>query len=190
MERLQRVAVIVSLVEKLNSKGSWSGETHVQKTMYFPQELLRVSLEYDFILYKHGPYSFDLSDDITAMRADTLLKLDPQPPYGPRIVLGEESEQVKRRFPKTIAQYNAETSFVAERLGPMRVVELERVATALYVTRELGESADCESRARRVRELKPHISLEQACDALRQVDTFIEGARTLHAAHQNVSAHA
>ena len=37
-------------------------------------------LGYDFTLYKHGPFSFDLRDDIHALRADGLLDLEPRPP--------------------------------------------------------------------------------------------------------------
>lgn len=66
MKRLQRDAVILSLIENLRAKGSWCGETHIQKATYFVQELLRVPLEFEFVLYKHGPYSFDLSDELTA----------------------------------------------------------------------------------------------------------------------------
>lgn len=60
MERLNRAAVLLNLVETLRSKGSWASETHFQKAAYFLQELLRVPLEFEFILYKHGPFSFGL----------------------------------------------------------------------------------------------------------------------------------
>ena len=69
MERLQRAAVLLSLIEQLKDRGSWCGDTHIQKTTYFLQELLKVPLGFEFILYKHGPYSFDLEDEITALRA-------------------------------------------------------------------------------------------------------------------------
>ena len=55
-------------------------ETHVQKAMYLMQELLEVPTEYSFILYKHGPFSFDLSDELTSFRGDYLLELAPRRP--------------------------------------------------------------------------------------------------------------
>jgi len=73
MNRLKRDVVILSLIENLKKKGSWCGETHIQKATYFLQELFDFPLGFEFILYKHGPFSFDLSDKLTAMRADMLL---------------------------------------------------------------------------------------------------------------------
>jgi len=178
MERLQRAAVMLSLIDKLRGVGSWSGETHVQKATYVLQELLGVPLGYDFALYKHGPYSFSLSDDITALRADAVLRLEPKPyPYRPSIVADQESKQIAQRYPKTMARYDPVTDFVARRLGPMRVAELERIATAFYVTREQDMSHDVESRAQRIHQLKPHVTLEQAREAVKQVETLIVEAR-------------
>jgi uncharacterized protein YwgA len=60
MDRLRRAAILTRLIEQLRNGGSWCGETHVQKATFFLQELLNVPLSLDFILYKHGPFSFDL----------------------------------------------------------------------------------------------------------------------------------
>ena len=68
MNRLQRAAVLLTLLEQLQARGSWCGETHVQKSVYFLQDLLQVPLGFEFVLYKHGPYSFDLNDEITAVQ--------------------------------------------------------------------------------------------------------------------------
>lgn len=182
MERLQRAAVMLSLIEKLKAQGSWCGETHVQKATYFLQELMDVPLGFDFILYKHGPYSFDLSDEITAMRADTLLRLEPHPPYGPNIFPGNESAQVKRRYSGTIARYCHETTLVAKWLGSMRVMDLECVATALYVVRESDTPADIDARAQRINDIKPHVSLDDARKAVDDVNAFSEEAQSIRAA--------
>ena len=102
MERFGRAAVLLSLIEKLRDGDSWCGETHVQKGTYFLQDLLGVPLEFDFILYKHGPFSFDLSDEISWMRANDLLRLQPQQrPYGPKLIPGENAELLKKTYPQT-----------------------------------------------------------------------------------------
>src|SRR5438093_5216592 len=102
MERLERDAILLSLLDSLKANGSWCGETHIQKATYFLQELVKVPLEFSFILYKHGPFSFDLSDELTAMRADSLLKIQPQGQYGPSLSLTEGSEQLKELFSKVV----------------------------------------------------------------------------------------
>jgi hypothetical protein len=60
MNRLQRAVVLLSLLERLKERGSWCGETHLQKSAYFLQDMLSAPLGFDFILYKHGPFAFDL----------------------------------------------------------------------------------------------------------------------------------
>ena len=64
--------------------------------------------------------------------------------------------------------------FVADKLGGKNVTELERLATALFVTREINIDNSIESRAQCIHKLKPHVSLDEARDAIRVVDTFIE----------------
>jgi len=175
MKRLQRVTILLSLIEKLHDKGSWCGETHIQKATYFLQELMEVPLGFEFILYKHGPFSFDLSDEIVAMRADSILTVQPRPyPYGPTVLPGEGSASVKHLFPVTLRAYADQVEFVARQLGNMSVADLERLATALYVTLEGQAGKDVESRARRVNDLKPHISIEEARKAVEMVDKIRE----------------
>src|SRR5260370_41172711 len=106
MERLRRAAIVTQLVTKLRAAGSWCGETHIQKAVYLMQDLLDVPMEYQFILYKHGPFSFDLSDELTSFRGDELLELKPQaPPYGPRFEVTDLGQQLREKWPKTLAKY-------------------------------------------------------------------------------------
>jgi uncharacterized protein YwgA len=180
MNGLQRASILLSLVENLRERGSWCGETHIQKSTYFLQELLEVPLEFEFILYKHGPFSFDLSDEITAMRADALLRLQPQPhPYGPSLIPDEGTESIKKRFAKTQKKYARKVEFVADKLRNSGVANLERYATALYVIQESNRTSDAESRASRIHDLKPHISIEEGREALRFVDCIGREAQQL-----------
>jgi hypothetical protein len=59
MERFENASLIVALVEKLRENRSWAGETHLQKATYVLKRVLGVPIEFRFILYKHGPFSFD-----------------------------------------------------------------------------------------------------------------------------------
>ena len=76
MERLQKAAILTELAARLRREGSWCGHTHMQKATYFLQDLLGVPTGYEFILYKHGPYSFDLSEELAGLRADYLIEFD------------------------------------------------------------------------------------------------------------------
>lgn len=177
MTRMQRAAVLLSLLQELQARGSWCGETHIQKTTYFLKELLRVPLEFEFILYKHGPYSFDLNDEITALRADKLLDVHARrAPYAPSILPSEGSKSFLERYPKTRKRYSGELRFVAEYLATKNVAELERLATSLYVSREPSAPAEVDARAERLHELKPHITRAEARHALRFVDEMAKHA--------------
>lgn len=177
MDRLRRAATLTRLIEELRDRGSWCGETHVQKAAYFLQQLMKVPLGLDFILYKHGPFSFDLRDELTALRADGLIVLEPQWPYGPQIGLTDGSDYIQKLFPNTLKKYARSISFTAEKLGGKNVAELERLATALYVTNRRG-AALAEERAEEMTRLKPHIPLENAMAAVEAVDRLSEEAQT------------
>jgi len=167
MEFLERASVLLALVEALRANGSWTGETHIQKATYFLENLLDVPLDLDFVLYKYGPYSFDLTAELTAMQADNLLNLRPQPyPYGPSFVPGTASRLLKASYGHVAAAFAEQISFVAAKLGPKSVSDLEKIATALYVTRE-GIARD---RAARICELKPHVQPADAERAVQEVD--------------------
>lgn len=166
MERFERAAVLLSLAERLRDADSWCGETHVQKVTYFLQDLLEVPLEFDFILYKHGPYSFDLSDEISWMWANDFLKPRPQQrPYGPKLVPGERAELLKKAYPKPIEEYAHKVQKIVDKFAPMKARALERYATAYYVSKEKKEIAP-DAMAAEIVERKPHISFDEAQEAV------------------------
>jgi len=179
MKRIQRAAVIVSLIEALRAKDSWCGETNIQKACFFLQELTRVPLDLEFVLYKYGPYSFTLTDELTGMRADSILALRVRDPkYGPCYIPGALADSILERYPKTIGKSERKVVFVAERLGNKGVADLERVATALYVRKGMG-AVGVKERANRINQLKPHVSLPDAHAAVREVDKMFEDAAEL-----------
>ena len=180
MERLKRSAIVLSLIEHLREEGNWCGETHIQKTTYFLQELLEVPLGFKFILYKHGPYSFDLSDELMAMRADMLIQLKSQQPYGPSIVPGPTSEQLKKLYPKTLKRHEKEVRFIANQLAKYGVADLERIATVFFVAKE-SDISDPHEIATQINRIKSHISKEEALKALETESKLKTNARDLSA---------
>jgi hypothetical protein len=176
MNELQRSAVLLELINHLNRVGSWCGETHVQKCVYFGQELFGLDTAFDFELYKHGPFSFDLRDQLSSMQAEAILALQTQPPYGPSIIPGVLAKRLLERCPKTIARVKDQLLVVASTFGPKRVAELERLSTAFYISKEF-DLKGVEARARMLTRLKPHIDLEEARDATGEMDQLAEKIR-------------
>ena len=173
MKKLQRAAVLLSLVEAMRERGSWCGETNVQKAVYFLQELAGVPLGFDFVLYRYGPYSFELTDELTALLADSILRLEFRDPrYGPSYGPGELRNLIANSFPKTVSRFRNRIDFVAERLGPRGVADLERLSTALFVHRKTPQ-ASAKDKAARITTIKPHITQPDAEEAVKEVDKMI-----------------
>ena len=179
MNRLAQEAVLAGLARRLDDKGSWSGETHIQKAAYLLHELAEVSFDFEFILYKHGPFSFELRDELASMRADQLLERQPQPaPYGPRILVTDRGRELEQRLARTMERYGPRLDWVAERIGEKNVLDLERLATALWITRQ-DPNMDEETRAGELTEIKPHVQHDAALDAVREIDGLLVEAGAL-----------
>jgi hypothetical protein len=142
----------------------------MQKTAFFLQELLDVPLGFDFVLYKHGPFSFDLRDELTFMRAQGFFQLEPQYPYGPTLIAGAKAELLSNAFSDETEQYLEEIQFVSKKLGAKTVAELERTGTALFITLTQPRVTDV---AERLTTLKPHIALPAAEAAVSEVNQII-----------------
>lgn len=173
MNKCQQAVIIFDLIDSLRKEGSWCGETHVQKATYLLKELCGVPLEFDFILYKHGPFSFDLRDELTEYRADGLLGLEPQPPYGPRLKVTNLGGDLMRRYPRTLRKYRKYIHSVAENLQARGVGELECLATALYVTRN-SDSVSVKDRVKELQKAKPHILGKAAEDAVKEIESLMK----------------
>jgi uncharacterized protein YwgA len=180
MDRLKRTVLLTALADNLRKKGSWCGETHLQKATYFLQELQKVPVGYEFILYKHGPFSFELRDDLTAMRADGLFDLVPQWPYGPTLTPTQKSKRLRQEYSKTLQKYGKRLNFVCDQLGKQNVSDLEKLATALYIRLEASAKSETQ-RARYLHSLKPHVSLDDSLQAVKTVDGIVKRAKAASA---------
>ena len=176
LDYIQKSAIVVSLIDSLKENGSWCGETHIQKTTFFLQELFGIPLDFDFILYKHGPFSFDLRSLLSFMFADVFLAYEPFPGYGPKIKTIEGSDFLRKNYSVTINKYSSKIKSVAKIFGDKNVAELEKIATAYYVKKNMKIE---ESKfAEKINEMKPHISIEDAKKALSATDEIIKSIQS------------
>jgi uncharacterized protein YwgA len=177
MNQMQQAAIITQLADSLVQQGSWCGETHLQKAMYLLQTLLKVPCEYEFIFYKFGPFSFDLRAELTALQADGLMELRTRnPAYGPSLLPTSRSTEFRQNYLVTLGKYGEAVAFVAKVVGSKGVADLERLATALYVSCEGGKGASVAQRAQRLNELKPHVPLPLAQEGIQEIDRITQEA--------------
>lgn len=175
MNRLARAAVLTRLVEALRCRGSRCGETHIQKAVYFLQELRSVPLEFDFVLYKYGPYSFDLRDELMSLRADGLVQLASGARMGSRFETTDRTQYFHSRFSRTLEAHEASLEFVAEKVDNKGVADLERYATALHVVKSEPTLPE-QDQVERLTLYKPHIADVAATEAVRKVKDWIADA--------------
>jgi uncharacterized protein len=92
MEKELRVAAIVGLVQNAPSK---LGKTQVQKLVYFAQKA-GVPLEYRYEIYHYGPYSFELSHDLSSLDGLGVLNIQNDPSgYGFDVSVGKFAERFR-----------------------------------------------------------------------------------------------
>jgi hypothetical protein len=172
MNHIERAATLAELAENLRAHGSWCGETHLQKAVFFLETLFAVPLGFDFVIYKHGPFSFELRDELTALRAENVLDIQAQPPpYRPSLILTPLGERLRRQCQSAIAPHQSAIDAVAARLGCKGVAELEKLATALFV--RCREEVSGDAGVERLCSLKPHIPRDEAATAFAHVDEML-----------------
>jgi len=170
-------AVLLLLIDALQQEGSWSGETHIQKCCYFLQEALDVNTPYKFILYRHGPFSFDLREELGEMRGLYMIDVESREPYGPSIHVTDSGRKYLSRFPRSVRDTANQVIFVAKNVGSRDVGQLERLGTAFYMKRLHPESADSEL-VEAIRKVKPHIKENAAFEAIDEVEEMISSYRS------------
>ena len=172
-----RCALVIDLLKQLHKCGSWCGETHVQKAMYIAQDLAKANFGYKFIMYRHGPFSFDLKEELSGMRASNIIEFAfPQKEYGPSIRVTKFGERVYETNRENIDAYHKVNLFVAKWLSGSDVRSLEKVATAYFITKR-HPRAPVADRAKKINSLKPHVDILAAEEAVKIVDQKREEAR-------------
>lgn len=170
-EHYRQAAILAALVDSVRSANHSCGETLLQKSAYVMKELFDVALTDPFRIHYYGPFSFQLRDRLASMEADDIVRARPRD-LGVTYETGERYGQLQRRFKEDIAAAAPAIAFVTEHLAPLGVKQLEPLATALFVTRE-ASGASIEGRAKRLCEIKQHISDPEARKALETVDGWI-----------------
>ena len=161
MHRLEKATLIAEMLGRMIDNDGWAGETHLQKCLFFLQTMRNVPTGYEFQLYRYGPFSFDLRDELVHLQGDGLILLSPRDPYGPTLMPSESSKRLRQMLSKTLSKYSDALSFIAEQFGSMTAAELEKLATAYYFHLHDEDRTDVEI-AEKVNEIKPHISLSAA----------------------------
>lgn len=171
MEHRDEISLVLRTMSRMWVHGSWCGETHIQKNMFFLQELVGIPFQWSFVLYKYGPFSFDLSYLIGEIHGYSLVKLVPQWGFRPKIQVTELGKEFYQDHDEAHSKFDKGIEFVTKELGAKNVDELEQLSTGLHVSLDdTYKNQTVQARSKRLNELKPHIQLPDASFAIEQVD--------------------
>jgi hypothetical protein len=116
------------------------------------------------------------------MRSSNIIELAfPQQGYGPEIRPTKFGERVYEANQEDIEIYKKTNAFVADWLAGSDVRDLEKVATAYYVTRR-NPRDPLVGRTKKINSLKPHVDVFAAEEALKIADKKREEAKRSTAA--------
>jgi hypothetical protein len=168
--------IILEAIEALKKEGSWTGKTHVQKTLAMTSFLFNEDFPFEFVLYKHGPYSFDVDQELDQMLSYDAVRLVPHGGYGPSLSPSKGSG-----FPTAFGDADEETMHqvkrVAKFVGSRNVVELEALATAAWIRTKENLVNEDETRVR-LKELKPHLSDMAVRVGVQDADRFFSSVKS------------
>jgi len=162
MTTTREMVLVGGVAAALRERGSWTGETHVQKAAFVAKVLKHVPFESEFVLYKHGPFSFDLNKSLVHMRARGILSLTQNPGYGPSFEVNRPLwNALNQAAGNVFRQYSEGIDVICDTLATKNVAELERIATAIFLSVSHSDWSREELAEELVR-VKPHIPPELA----------------------------
>jgi hypothetical protein len=162
--------LLAALVESFAtvSPGGFCGQTHVHKAAFIAQELLGVPLGLNWEMYTYGPFSRDVRPGLARCEQRGMVAVQKHP-KGLRIKRPVGAPRVQLPL-----ELREKVQLVARRLAPMDRDQLEKVATAAWVTRSNHERGmSVRARAAAVHEIKPHIDTDVAAKAVEYLDDLI-----------------
>jgi len=165
--------IVKSVINDLIKNGSWCGKTHIIKTLYLLKATKQIDIPFDFLLYKHGPYSFDVEDALAVMKSYGAIEGDDlnTGPYGEMLKLGENADY-PQKFLKLTDEEHKVISAICKLIDKKDVKALERLATTAWIIDQEGEK-DPEKISNRVHELKPHIPKDTVKESYDEIISFL-----------------
>ena len=168
-----RHALILAMIEALQAQESRTGKTPIIKGLYLAKAA-GLEVPFELFLYKHGPYSTDIEDNLDQMKSYGAIEVEPAfDGYGVRLSPGVNASYLKQQA-TLLPEEQAMVERVCRFIRHKNVSLLERLATAAWIRKEEG-IVDSDEIAQRLNELKPHIGLPDAREADREIVRFLQG---------------
>ncbi len=167
-----RHALILAMIENLQANGSRTGKVHVIKGLALASMAGFLDIPFEFFLYKHGPYSTDIEQNLEEMVSYDGISIQPAfDGWGVILKPSENATFIKRQAGLTPEQRRG-IERVCRFLKGKNATELERLATAMWIRKRMGIE-ETDDVAVKLNELKPHVSISEAREADQEIVAFL-----------------
>ncbi len=171
-------AIILSVIEFLHRHGSWTGKIQIQKALSLLHDKDSAKVPFQFVIYRHGPYSFEVEEELEQMRSYGAIEIEPNAQgYGVVLRPGPMADIAELKG-KIAEETKQAISAVCRFVGNRDASDLERLATASWI-RKQEKKDNNQAVALRLHQLKPHISIMVAEEADRAVGEWLNQATPL-----------
>jgi len=161
--KLDRVALIAHLIARAPTK---LGRTALMKCLFFLKVLKQVPMPYSFGLYTYGPFDSNVLDDLQYAEAlgaveGTLVEYPRARGY--EYQRGPKLEEIEKQAQELLSRYEDSIDWVLSEFGRRSAIDLEMASTLVYIDRVTNGKkarATIADLARKVHEVKPHLSID------------------------------
>jgi len=173
MEEKTRTKLLLHIIDKLSSKGNRSGETNIQKLIYFTITGNLEKPQYEYTLHNFGPYSFSLKDDLTFMENSRMVFKEPDPSgFGFRYIPNKNMDFVNKLLTESRFEYQKLDELI-DKFRTIPAKHLGLLATFIYAYRKYKIKDDKEL-IETVMEIKPMFSKWELEGTLERYNNMIK----------------
>lgn len=137
MEFEQNDLLLLKTVSLCNDNNVSCSDIRIQKILYLVN--IKKKLTYNFVMYKNGPHSFELQDDIAKLKAYMIIKET----YKSNLVgLSIYNEDIIKGFINSTLEKNLsdELEIIFNMVKELSVKQLEELTTNIYFEKNVSES--------------------------------------------------
>ncbi len=165
MESMERLALLVEIVDRRVKRKKRVGKTVLQKLLFLLQEHFDLRIDYNFRFYNYGPYSTTVMGDIDYAVALRMLKQEYDPDQGFDFAIGPNASQIAAIRKRVCKEAKDKLDELFDCFGTLTARQLELRATVAYVKKQYPQSSGDEV-LKIVKDLKPKYLERELRDAV------------------------
>lgn len=173
MKKIDKFKYLIYLANKLDFKNNRSGETAIQKLIFLLINKYKIPLDYNYILYNYGPWSFKLMEDLRILEnGEFLKKQSDMSGYGYNYIPNKEIDFVTSNIVKDSdkGKFYKKIDEIVNKYGNVPAKNLALLTTFIYICKK-NPSYKKNQAIKEVKRIKPlysNIEYEKSYEEAKQ----------------------